>query len=424
MQNLKQTPESGLHKAGFLRRSSPDNCQSRLPMRKPIISLLVLGSFLSWNAFADEVQVKQDAPERYVVEKGDTLWGISGKFLSEPWRWPEIWQLNKDEIKNPHWIYPGDVVVLDHVGGSARLRLVKSEKYDGKSGVVMVSPSARIEQKSPTPAIPLISPADLGPFLSQPLVVEQNGLDNAPQIVASEENRVVIGAGNRVYVAGMKQGDPINWQVFRPGSAFVDPDTQETLGYEAVYLGEAKVKRFGETSTLEVGRAVQEINRGDRMVKLTESELANFVPHAPDKQLHGRILSIYSGVEEAGPKSIVAINLGKKDGMELGHVLAILRHGREVPVAVPENKESKPLRNWHQDDCMRKGAKVTFSEPYDRAKVWGPCPKETVAEKGFVTLPEERYGLMLVFRTFDRVSYALVMQTSLAVLKGDIVATP
>jgi len=393
-------------------------------MRKPIITLLVLSSLLSWGALAEEeAQIKEGAPDRYVVEKGDTLWGISGKFLSEPWRWPEIWQLNKDQIKNPHRIYPGDVVVLDHVDGKPRLKVVKSQKYNGRDVVVM-SPAARVEARAATPAIPVISPADIGPFLSQPLVIEKDGLQRAPEIVASEENRVVIGAGNRAYVAGLKPGDSRNWQVFRSGKPFVDPDTQETLGYEAIYLGEARVKSFGETSTVEIGRAVAEINRGDRLVKLAEAELANFVPHAPDKAVRGRILTVYSGVAEAGPKSIVSINRGTKDGLEQGHVLAIHRHGREVPVTLPEAKREKPMRNWHQTECLKKGAKVSYSEPYDRDKVWGPCPEETVAEKGFVKLPEERYGLLLVFRTFDRVSYALVMQATSAVHQGDVVANP
>lgn len=392
-------------------------------MRKPIISLLLLGSFLSGYAFAQDTQVKEGAPDRYVVEKGDTLWGISGKFLNEPWRWPEIWQLNKDEIKNPHWIYPGDVVLLDSSSGSPRLKLLKNAKYSGRD-VVVVSAAARIEPREASPAIPLISPADIGPFLSQPLVIEKDGLASAPEIVASEENRVIIGAGNRAYVSGIPADSPRQWQVFRSGSPLVDPDSGETLGTEAVYLGEARVSKFGEPATVDIGRAVAEINRGDRLVKLSESELANFVPHAPDKHLRGRIMSVYSGVAEAGPKAIVSINKGTLDGIEQGHVLAIYRQGEQVAVPKRKVEESKPLRNWHQTECLKKDAKVTFSEPYDRAKAWGPCPEESVAEKGSVTLPEERYGLLLVFRTFNRVSYALVMQAALSVHQGDVVVNP
>lgn len=392
-------------------------------MRKPIITLLVLSSFLSWCARAEDAQVKEGAPDRYVVVKGDTLWGISGKFLNEPWRWPEIWQLNKEQIKNPHWIYPGDVVVLDRVGGKARLKLLKGEKYVGE-GVVVLKPAIRTEPYPASPAIPVISPADIGPFLSQPLVIEKDGLDSAPEIVASDNNHVVIGAGSRAFVAGLKAGDARTWQVFRSGKPFIDPDTKETLGYEAVYLGEARVTAFGETSTIEIVKAVAEINRGDRLVKLNEAELANFVPHAPDKDIRGRILTVYSGVAEAGPKSIISINRGTKDGIEPGVVLAIKRLGVEVPVTKSDRNEDKPLRSMDQTECLKKDAKVSFSEFYDRSKAWGPCPKETPADKGYVKLPEERYGLLLVFRSFDRISYGLVMQASDAVHQGDVVANP
>lgn len=392
-------------------------------MRKAIISLLVIGGLFSWGARAEEPQVKADAPDRYVVVKGDTLWGIAGRFLEKPWRWPEIWQLNKDQIKNPHRIYPGDVVVLERgADGRARLRLVKSEKYLGRD-VVVLSPQARVEPRADTPAIPVISPADIGPFLSQPLVVEKDGLASAPEIVASEENRVIIGAGNRAYVAGLKPGDPVQWQIFRSGKPLVDPDTQEVLGYEAVYLGEARVKRFGETSTIEVGRTVAEVNRGDRLVKLPETELSNFVPHAPDKPVRARIISVYSGVAEAGPQAIVTLNRGARDGVERGQVMAIYRQSTAVPVGGDKAKEPRPLRNWHQTECLKKDAKIRFDEFYDRAQAWGPCPPES-AQQGVVNLPEERYGLLLVFRTFDRVSYALVMQASLAVKQGDVVTNP
>jgi hypothetical protein len=393
-------------------------------MRRPIIALLILSCFLSWRAFASDAEVKGDAPDRYVVVKGDTLWGISGRFLKEPWRWPEIWKLNKEEIKNPHWIYPGDVVVLDRLpDGSARLRLVKAQKYNGHE-VVVLSPQVRVEPHPETGAIPAISPADIGPFLSQPLVIEKDGLETAPEIVASEENRVVIGAGSRAYVSGLKKGDPTLWQIFRPGKALVDPQTKETLGYEAIYLGEARVTSFGPTSTIEVVRSTQEINRGDRLVAAREANLSNFVPHAPDTAIRGQIIATYEGVAEAGRDSIVTLNRGTKDGLESGDVLAIHRLGQEVAVTAPPG-EAKPLRSWDQKECLKKDAKVSFNEFYDRSKVWEPCKKEMAEEENpTVTLPEERYGLVLVFRTFDRVSYALIVQSNAAVHVDDIVTNP
>jgi hypothetical protein len=391
-------------------------------MCKAIITLLVLGGFLSWGARAEEPSFRGDAPERYVVVKGDTLWDIAGRFLEKPWRWPEIWRANQDYIKNPHRIYPGDVLVLERDANGGRLKLLRNQKYGGRE-VVVLHPSTRVEPHPDSPAIPVISPADIGPFLSQPLVIEKDGLANAPEIVASEENRVIIGAGNRAYVAGLKEGDPRQWQIYRNGKPLVDPDTGEVLGHEAIYLGEARVVRFGETSTLEIGRTVAEVNRGDRLVRLKETELSNFVPHAPDNRLRGRIISVYSGVAEAGPKSIVVLNRGTRDGVDQGQVLALYRQSTRVKVSDAKAKEPAPLRSFHQDECLKKDANVRFDEFYDRAKAWGPCPPEDQA-RNTVALPEERYGLALVFRTFDRVSYALVMQAARAVQQGDVVTNP
>lgn len=383
-------------------------------------------------AFAEEMaQVKEDAPDRYVVVKGDTLWAISGKYLKDPWRWPEIWKLNKDEIKNPHLIYPGDVVVLDRVNGT--LRLVKNEKYQGRD-FEKRSPQARVEQTD-LKAIPAISPADIGPFLAQPLVIEKDGLESAPRILASEENRVVIGAGSRAYVNELKPGGPKQWHIFRPGKALIDPDTQAILGYEAIYLGDARVLKYGETTTIEIIKAVQEVRRDDRLVAATNIELANIVPRAPSKEIRGRIISSYGGVAETGRGSIVALNRGARDGLEIGHVLAINRFGEEI--ALPKDEKEGPSFNFFRNKCLRDGAKVSFNEAYDSDKAYGPCPDGNVQksfDKTYTTssneeprklkLPEERYGLVLVFRTFDKVSYALVMQSSLAVRINDVVEKP
>ena len=348
-------------------------------MRNLIIALLSVSMLIATQAKADEVLIKGDAPDRYVVVKGDTLWAISGRFLKSPWRWPEIWRMNKEEIKNPHWIYPGDVVLLDRASGT--LRLVKNEKYQGK-GFIKLEPKARIESNE-NAAIPIISPADIGPFLSQPLVVGEDGLKNAPRIIANEEGRVVIGAGSRAYARGISAGDAKQWHIFRPGKALVDPDTKQVLGYEAIYLGEARVLKYGETTTIEIIKAVQEILRDDRLVAATTVDLANFVPHAPTRAVRGKIIDSYGGVAEAGRNSIVTLNKGSVDGLDIGSVLAILRTGEVA--AYRDDDDKKPQ---------------------------------------LVKLPEERYGLLLIFRTFERVSYALVMQSTLSVNVGDSVENP
>lgn len=346
-------------------------------MRNIIIALLSCCTLLSTSVFADELQIKEDAPDRYVVVKGDTLWAISGRFLKSPWRWPEIWRLNKDQIKNPHWIYPGDVVILDRASGT--LRLSKTEKHSGR-GYEKRSPDTRIEPSENT-AIPIISPADIGPFLSQPLVIEKNGLASAPRIIANEGNRVVIGAGNRAYVSGIKDGAKKQWHVFRPGKPLTDPDTKEVLGYEAVYVGDARILKEGDPATIEIIKSAQEILQDDRLIAATDIDLANFVPHAPASVVTGKVIAMYGGVSEAGRGAIVTLNLGSKKGMESGHVLAMLSAGK-VPVYRSGEKHAE------------------------------------------VKLPNERYGLALIFRVFENVSYALVMRADISVQIGDVVETP
>lgn len=344
-------------------------------MKKPILALILLFGLSSLSSAAD-IALQDNPPDRYVVVKGDTLWGIAGKFLKEPWRWPEIWKMNKQQIKNPHWIYPGDMIVLDTSGGSPELRLVKGLE------TVKVSPRVRVEPIEAS-AIPSIPQTAIGPFLSKPLVIEEGELEKAPYIIGTEESRVVLGAGNSAYVQAIKEGEPLRWHIYRPGKALVDPDSGTTLGYEAVYLGDAKITRFGEPATIEIVKSTQEINIGDRLVEAQEGVVNAYAPHAPEKVINGRIASAYGGVAEVGSGAIVTLNRGGRDGLEIGHVLAIYRHGRNV--TPNENDKASP---------------------------------ETVK------LPDERYGLVFVFRVFDKVSYALVMQTSRPVHVLDDVRTP
>ncbi|MGE5027376.1 MAG: LysM peptidoglycan-binding domain-containing protein, partial [Betaproteobacteria bacterium] len=191
-------------------------------MKKPILALILLFG-LSSLSFATTIALQDNPPDRYVVVKGDTLWSIAGKFLKEPWRWPEIWKMNKEQIKNPHWIYPGDMIVLDTSGGSPELRLVKGLE------TVKLSPHIRVEPAD-TRAIPSIPQTTIGPFLSKPLVIEQGALENAPYIIGTEESRVILGAGNSAYVQSIKEGAPTRWHIYRPGKALVDPDSGVTLG--------------------------------------------------------------------------------------------------------------------------------------------------------------------------------------------------
>jgi hypothetical protein len=322
------------------------------------------------------VQIRENAPDRYIVEKGDTLWGISGKFLKEPWRWPEIWKLNEEQIKNPNRIYPGNVIVLDRSGSEAQLRLM--------GDTVKLSPRVRAEATSA--AIPSIPSSIIEPFLAQPLVVEQDGLDRAPRVVATEDGRVNIGPGGLAYVAGIGSSKVTNWQFYRQGKALVDPETQKTLGYEAVYLGSGTVEKSGEPTSVRIGSARQEIGRGDRLIAVGAPQPNDYLPHAPKNAVSGRVLAVYGGLREAGRNSIITLNRGARDGIENGHVLALYRLGKTVEEKAPDLGGTKVVNT--------------------------------------VKLPDERYGLVFVFRTFDQVSYALVMESSRSVTTNDVVQTP
>lgn len=357
---------------------------------------------------------KADAPDRYVVVRGDTLWGISERFTDSPWRWPEIWNFNREQIRNPHWIYPGDVIVLDRVSGTLSIAGADAgapgtgagapvaPSGAGASapagrpdlgvgvgsvvGTVKLSPRVRAESTA-RDAIPSIPPSAIEPFLSRPLVIEPDGLDNAPTIIATEDNRVIIEAGNQAYVRGMGDSKEENWFIYRRGKALVDPDTNVTLGYEAIYLGTARVTRAGDPATVRLTTVTQEVGRGDKLLPVGVPEVPKYAPHAPAVFMQGRVIGIYGGlgkVGEAGPQQIITLNRGRADGVEVGHVFALYRPGPLIA-----------------DASARTGGKpATFK------------------------LPDERYGLAFVFRIYDRVSYALVMRISKPVNPLDVVQTP
>lgn len=383
-------------------------------MRKPIIalvlsSLCVAATLLALPARA--LALAENAPSSYTVVKGDTLWGIAGKFLKEPWRWPEIWNMNQDQIKDPHWIYPGDVIRLEFgADGKPRLSLDGSSMAGSTQadGTIRVSPKVRAEKLGQ--AIPSIPGAAISPLLSQPLVLEENGLSDAPKIVATEDSRVIVGAGNRVYVDHLDAKDGVKWQVYRQGNPIIDPDTKEILGYEATYIAEARVTSFGTPSTLEITKSAQEINRGDRLTPVRETPIPSYSPRAPSKMIQGKIVALSLGVAEAGQYSIVSINRGKRDGLEVGHVLATYRFGETVPTddAGMAAKLKGMLPNFVVPDAV-----VTSPDPRTQAKL-----------QREVKLPNERSGLVFVFRVFDRVSYGLIMQTRRPIYINDVVQTP
>jgi hypothetical protein len=319
-----------------------------------------------------------NAPDQHVVVRGDTLWGIAGKFLQHPWCWPQVWNMNREDIRNPHWIYPGQVVYFDRAAG--RLRL--GQPTNGALPEVRLSPQVRVEGtgKEAVPAIPANA---IEPFLSQPLIVEENQLQDAPRIVATQEGRVNLGKNDKAYVRGDLKGGT-SFQVFRPGVPLRDPASKAVIGYEAVYLGTVKLQRAAkaedEAHSFVVVSSKQEMGVGDRLLPVPPTPIMNYVPHPPEKPVDARIVSIYGGVVNAGQNQVVSINRGKNDGIDVGSVLELYRFGKIV-ADITDHK--KPVR-----------------------------------------LPDEQYGSLFIFRVFNNISYGLIMQVTDAVQVGDVAKSP
>ncbi len=337
-----------------------------------IISALILAVTATFCLAQEQpLQLADSAPNRYVVVAGDTLWDISAKFLKEPWRWPEIWRMNQEQIKNPHRIYPGEVLLLERdSAGKPYLR----------KGTVKLEPQIYATQNAAI-ALPPIPPNVIEPFISAPLIVEVGALNNAPRIIATQQERINVGNGDLAYV---ENADPSKslWNVYRNGSPLFDPaDGKTILGYEAFHLGTAKQLRPGQPATFEIQTAKQEIGIGNRLTPIVRPPLIDYVPRKPDSLIEGRIISIYGGIGSAGRGSIVSFNRGALDGIEIGHVLALERN----------------LTINQRDENDRKIS---------------------------VHIPRARAGLLLVFRTFEHISYALVVQADGIIEKNDFVITP
>ncbi len=391
-------------------------------MRKLIISLILLCGWIAAAPAATTADLAEGAPDRYVVVPGDTLWGIAQRFLKDPWKWGELWKMNQEQIRNPHRIYPGDVLVLDKSAEEMRLKLLQME-------TVKLSPQVRATPLAPAP-VPTIPTADIEPFLSKPLVIAQNQLADAPRIVRTQESRVALGAGNIAYAQGITKEKGNFWQIFRTGSPLVDPVNNETLGYVAVFLGEAKVNKFSDISTIEIVSSPQEIYAGDYLLPAPrEVTFASYAPHAPGKKVDARVIAAYGSLYETGPNSIVTINRGARDGLERGHVLAIYRNLNAPTFTLRESSlwgrtglmysDKNPNTNYQNEPLGDRNSPI-----YGRVGPFGSQYKGARTNVPSATLPDERYGLLMVFRVFDRASYALVMNADRPVNVLDIATNP
>ncbi|MGD8311782.1 MAG: LysM peptidoglycan-binding domain-containing protein [Gammaproteobacteria bacterium] len=335
---------------------------------------MVFAALLAGSLVAAEVELNPEHPDTYVVVKGDTLWDISAMFLRKPWLWPEIWYVNP-QVANPHLIYPGDILNLVYVDGKPQLRMTRGYP------TVKYEPHARTQ--SLDRAIPTIPLDAIGPFLSRTIVVEADELDTAPYVVQGADEHVITGAGDRVYVRGIDTRDETLFDVFEPGGPYIDPDTGEVLGYEALYVGTGPVQKFGDPTTLLMTETTREVRVGDRLRPAQHaSPVTHFLPHAPEADVEGHIISVIDGVSQIGQFNVVALDLGTREGMEAGHVLRIDQQGQVV--------------------------------------------RDTVSGKrgDTVKLPDEKAGLVMVFRTFDKVSLGLVMKATRAIHINDFVRTP
>jgi hypothetical protein len=343
-----------------------------------LASVLLTGNALA----ATQCNFRSDAPNEHKVVKGDTLWDISGRFLEHPWCWPQVWGLNRDQIRDPHWIYPGQVVVFDRAAG--RLRLSGEAPSANAMPEVRMGPQTRVEVLGPQ-AIATIPASAIEPFLTQPLIVEPGAIQNAPRVVALEQGHMNAGLGDKLYVLGDLKGET-QFQVFRPAQPIKDYATGEVLGYEAAYLATARLDRAAsapdEAHRFVVASSKEEVAIGARLVPVPARTLVNYAPHSPSSNIDGRVVSVYGGLTQAGRNNVVVINRGRENGLEPGVVLALTHQGRL-------------LRD---------------------SQAPGNAP--------LIRLPDERYGTLFVFRVFDKLSYGLIMQVRDAVAVNDLVRSP
>lgn len=356
-------------------------------MKKIILAAAVLLAATFGIQAADELRLNPDHPDVYVVQKGDTLWDISGRFLTQPWYWPEIWQVNP-QVENPHLIYPGDRLSLVYVEGQPQLHLERGPRaYKLTPAADSSSLHPQVRREAVGEAIPAIPLGAINAFLSRTRIVEPNAFKGTPYVISGSDQRIVMGAGETIYARGDFREPLASYGIYRPGQVYVDPYTGETLGRQALDVGSVdlfqldpdKRKDFA-VATLDVTRTSREIRVEDRLLPAEERSIAAlFQPGAPAMPVEGVILGVEEGVTQIGKYDVVAINRGEREGLQPGHVLAIYKRGATV-----------------------------------RDRI----------ERDNVKLPDERAGLLMVFRTFDKMSLALVLEADRSLEVMDLVRNP
>ncbi|MCF6235411.1 MAG: LysM peptidoglycan-binding domain-containing protein [Gammaproteobacteria bacterium] len=343
-------------------------------MLRNIAAVLLL--LYSTALLADTLALRADHPDRYVVVKGDTLWDISARFLTDPWLWRDVWHINP-AIENPHLIYPGDLIRLVYIDGKPTLQLDRGKK------TIKLSPQIRATAlESP---IPTVSLEQIQQFLTRPRVISQQELDQSGYIVAGDDGRLISGAGLSVYARNIQNIGSSYFNIYHVGKAYQNPNSKkgEILGFEAIQVGDARITQTGDPAKLLVTHSYREILLGDRLLPPLDQTLnQNFIPRAPDKSIEGMIISVLDGIAKIGRYQTIVINQGLQDGVEVGHVLTVHQQGRTIR----DHYAKKP------------GEKVT--------------------------LPDEAAGTVMIFRAFEHVSYALVMDAKREIKLYDSVKTP
>jgi len=382
-------------------------------MFKKIYFLVAFLSFASVS-IAETITLNPDRPDEYVVQKGDTLWDISARFLQEPWYWPTIWRDNP-QITNPHLIYPGDVISLKFKDGQPMLTVSASGMVvNGRN--VKLSPVVRSHDRDD--AIPSIPVDAIQQFLTRPRIVTDEEMDDWPYVVSSYDEHLVSGSGNKLYVRGLSEDSTeTRYSLYRKGPAYINPrkDKDEILGYEALYLGDVVIEKWGDPASAIVTLSKQEILNGDRLV-VESDEAANneFIPSIPLRDIDANILSVIDGVAEIGQYQVVVVDVGDSDGVEVGSVLGIYQTGKivkdETATDIKFKKENEKIE-IDPDESI--GGMIdhfrNVKRDFDKSDFVGYLGRPN-AKPELVELPAEYAGVLMLFRTFENVSYGLVME--------------
>lgn len=393
-------------------------------LNKIVISCAIFLLTISVNA--DELTINPDHPENYTVVKGDTLWDISARFLQQPWRWSEIWDVNP-QIENPHLIYPGDIVSLSYQDGKPVLSVNRTGQIVSGRNVKL---SPEIRSLDNTAAIPTIPIDAIQQFLKRPLVLDENEMDQWPYVVSSYDEHLIATTGNTIYIRGIAEdSNATKYSIYRKGAAYTNPkkNEDEVLGYEAIYVGDATLQKKGDPASAVVTVVDREVLVGDRLILQSDEDASTeFYPGSTIREVEGNILSVVDGVSQIGQYQIVVLDLGEEQGIEAGNVLGVYQSGYVVQDKIGPNisksqaeKEAERAAEIEKagGDASKTLARIVHAveDGIDSFNETFPTIANKQAKTEDITLPEEYVGVVMVFRTFDKVSYALVMETQGAV---------